>query len=74
MQLLIMAKGDTLLGDCKRNSVAEAVVRCLEIDECNNIDFSIIDNNEEKKNAASASSPLTDDEWIESFVGMREEI
>ena len=61
-----MTRGDTLLGDCKRTSVAEAVVRCLELDACANIDFSIIDNEEEEN-----TSPLTDDEWIESFASMK---
>lgn len=63
-----LAQGDTLLGDCKRTSVAEAVVRCLELDACTNIDFSIIDNEEKEEENAS---PLTDDEWIESFASMK---
>ena len=30
--------GDTLLGDCKRDVTAEAVVQCLENTECNDIE------------------------------------
>jgi hypothetical protein len=63
-----MTRGDTLIGDCKRTSVAEAVVRCLEMrDDCANIDFSIIDNNDDEENTL----PLTDDEWRESFASMK---
>jgi uncharacterized protein YbjT (DUF2867 family) len=62
-----LVRGDTLVGDCKRTSVAEAVVRCLELrDDCANIDFSIIDNNDEEN-----TLPLTDDEWRESFASMK---
>lgn len=50
--------GDTLLGDCKRDAVAEAVVRCLTMDECKNVAFSIVSN--EKR-------ALTTEEWSKEF-------
>jgi hypothetical protein len=60
-----MTRGDTLIGDCKRTSVAEAIVRCLELrDDCANIDFSIIDNDDD-------IVPLTDDELRESLASMK---
>lgn len=36
------AKGDDLLGDCKRDACAESIVQALLSDEAKNIDFSII--------------------------------
>mmetsp|Transcript_3755 Transcript_3755/g.5509 ORF Transcript_3755/g.5509 Transcript_3755/m.5509 type:complete len:322 (-) Transcript_3755:165-1130(-) len=54
--------GDTLLGDCKRDACAEAVVQCLERAECVNTEFSIISNEE---------AALTDAQWTDVFVGMR---
>ena len=55
-----MTRGETLLGDCKCTSVAEAVVRCLELD-------ALLIYYEEEEN----TSPLTDDEWMESFASMK---
>ncbi|KAL3772351.1 hypothetical protein ACHAW5_010353 [Stephanodiscus triporus] len=57
-----MERGDALLGDCKRDAAAEAVVRCLEDDGCMDVEFSIVSNEERA---------LTDEEWSEAFVGMR---
>ena len=59
-----LEKGDTLLGDCKRDVCAEAVLQCLENVDCVDVDFSMI-SNEEKA--------LVDGEWGEAFVGMRGE-
>lgn len=56
--------GDTLLGDCKRDACAEAVIRCLTMDECKNIAFSIVSNEE---------SALTTEKWSKEFKKMREE-
>ncbi len=58
-----VARGDDLLGDCKRDALAEAVVQCLLNDECKNIDFSIISNDE---------AALTDAEWTEKFIELKE--
>lgn len=55
--------GDTLLGDCKRDVTAEAVVQCLENTECNDIEFSMISNEE---------PALTDREWSQEFLRMKE--
>lgn len=58
-----VARGDDLLGDCKRDALAEAVVQCLLNDECKNIDFSIISNDE---------AALSDDEWNEKFIELKQ--
>ena len=57
-----LEKGDTLLGDCKRDVAAEAVLQCLENVECNDVEFSMVSNDERA---------LTDGEWSEAFVEMR---
>lgn len=54
--------GDSLLGDCKRDACAEAVVRCLTTDECKNISFSIVSNEE---------SALTMDQWKGEFTRLQ---
>jgi len=54
-----LAKGDALLGDCKRDACAEAVVQALFNDNCKNVAFSII-SNEEK-------SALSSEEWTKAF-------
>ena len=54
--------GDSLLGDCKRDACAEAVVRCLTMDECKNISFSIVSNEE---------SALTMDQWKREFTKLQ---
>jgi len=53
--------GDALLGDCKRDACAEAVIRCLTMDECKNVAFSIISNEE---------SALTTEQWSSEFSRM----
>lgn len=53
--------GDTLLGDCKRDATAEAVVRCLTTPSCKNVAFSIISNEE---------SALTAEQWSSEFSKM----
>lgn len=53
--------GDVLLGDAKRDAVAEAVLQALLKEECSNIEFSIISNNEKA---------LTDEEWTREFSRM----
>jgi nucleoside-diphosphate-sugar epimerase len=53
--------GDSLLGDCKRDACAESVVRCLTMDECRNVSFSIV-SNEEKA--------LSTEDWSREFTRM----
>ncbi|CAJ1969376.1 unnamed protein product [Cylindrotheca closterium] len=53
-----LARGDSLLGDCKRDACAEAVIQSLINEECKNLEYSII-STEEKA--------LTDPQWIEAF-------
>mmetsp|Transcript_27141 Transcript_27141/g.33528 ORF Transcript_27141/g.33528 Transcript_27141/m.33528 type:complete len:322 (-) Transcript_27141:88-1053(-) len=55
--------GDQLLGDCKRDALAETVVQCLINDECKDIDFSIISNED---------PALTSEEWTKQFVTLKE--
>jgi uncharacterized protein YbjT (DUF2867 family) len=56
-----VVKGDALLGDCKRDACAEAVVQCLENESCVDLEFSLV-SNEEKA--------LTDDGWTFAFTSM----
>ena len=51
-------KGDSLLGDCKRDACAEAIVQCLINEECKSAVFSIISNDDEA---------LTGDQWAKVF-------
>lgn len=57
-----VASGDQLLGDCKRDALAEAVVQCLQNDESKNVDFSIISNEE---------AALTTEQWTEKFIALK---
>ena len=50
--------GDTLLGDCKRDACAEAVVQCLLNENAKNVEFSMI-STEEKA--------LSSEQWTEAF-------
>ena len=50
--------GDSLLGDCKRDACAEAIVQCLVNDECRNVAFSIVSNDEKA---------LTSEQWKQVF-------
>lgn len=54
--------GDALLGDCKRDVVAEAVLQCLENKECEDVEFSMVSNVERA---------LTEGEWSAAFQEMR---
>lgn len=56
-----VAPGDDLLGDCKRDACAEAIVQALFQDGAGNTDFSIISTEE---------AALTDDEWKQAFEGL----
>lgn len=60
-----VAFGDELLGDCKRDACAEAVVQCLENESCVDLEFSLVSN----ENAA-----LTDDGWSSAFTSMSSSI
>jgi uncharacterized protein YbjT (DUF2867 family) len=53
-----LAAGDTLLGDCKRLSCAEAVFQALTNEDCKNKVFSII---------STEDNALTDDQWTAAF-------
>mmetsp|Transcript_29747 Transcript_29747/g.63153 ORF Transcript_29747/g.63153 Transcript_29747/m.63153 type:complete len:375 (-) Transcript_29747:102-1226(-) len=57
-----VAPGDDLLGDCKRDACAEAVVQCLENEACVDLEFSIVSNEE---------TALTVEEWAEVFGRMK---
>ena len=50
--------GDSLLGDCKRDGCAEAIVQSLLNENCKNIAFSIVSNDEKA---------LTEEEWTDAF-------
>lgn len=52
-------KGDTLLGDCKRITCADAVVQSLFNDKVKNIDFSIV---------SAPGNPWTEEEWNQALV------
>ena len=54
--------GDALLGDCKRDACAEAVVQALENERCVDLEFSLISNEEKALSSA---------EWGDAFDGMK---
>jgi hypothetical protein len=54
----VLETGDSLLGDCKRITCADAVVQCLFQNQVTNIDFSII---------SAPGNPWTGQEWNEAF-------
>jgi nucleoside-diphosphate-sugar epimerase len=56
-----VAGGDVLLGDCKRDACAEAVVQCLENDSCVDLEFSLVSNED---------TALTNDGWSSAFTSM----
>jgi uncharacterized protein YbjT (DUF2867 family) len=56
------APGDALLGDCKRDALAECIVQCLRNPAAKNIDFSIVSNDE---------PALSDDEWTRVFQNLQ---
>ena len=55
-------RGDTLLGDCKRDACAECIVQCIRVNHeattLGNLEFSIISNDQ---------PALNDDEWHAAF-------
>lgn len=53
--------GDSLLGDAKRDAVAEAVLQALVNEECSSIEFSLISNEQRA---------LTNEEWTRAFSKM----
>lgn len=57
-----VSPGDTLLGDCKRDACAEAIVQCLTNEACSNLEFSLVSNDEEA---------LNDDQWTEAFLKLQ---
>ena len=56
-----VAGGDVLLGDCKRDACAEAVVQCLENESCVDLEFSLVSNED---------TALTNDGWSSAFTSM----
>mmetsp|Transcript_14619 Transcript_14619/g.29976 ORF Transcript_14619/g.29976 Transcript_14619/m.29976 type:complete len:312 (+) Transcript_14619:139-1074(+) len=56
-----VAGGDVLLGDCKRDACAEAVVQCLENKSCVDLEFSLVSNED---------TALTNDGWSSAFTSM----
>ena len=57
-----LARGDDLLGDCSRDACAEAVVQCLTNAASDNMDFSVVSNDQ---------PALTADAWTQAFVDMQ---
>ena len=53
--------GESLLGDCKRDACAEAIVQSLINDEAKNLVFSMVSNEEEA---------LSRDQWRQAFKSM----
>ncbi|KAL3941651.1 MAG: hypothetical protein SGBAC_004026 [Bacillariaceae sp.] len=51
-------RGDSLLGDCKRDACAEAVVQSLINEDCKNIEYSII---------STEDAALSESQWTEAF-------
>jgi nucleoside-diphosphate-sugar epimerase len=58
---LDISKGDSLLGDCKRDACAEAIVQCCINDSCSNVAFSISSNEK---------PALTNEQWTSTFQSM----
>lgn len=56
-----VAGGDVLIGDCKRDACAEAVVQCLENESCVDLEFSLVSNED---------TALTNDGWSSAFTSM----
>ena len=57
-----VVSGDDLLGDCKRDACAEAIVQSIRQEAAKNVDFSIISNDK---------AALKDDEWKDVFTFMK---
>ncbi|KAG7339671.1 NADPH-binding protein [Nitzschia inconspicua] len=56
-----VAPGDSLLGDCKRDACAEAIVQALTNDSCNNKILSLISTEE---------LALTNEQWTQAFQSL----
>jgi nucleoside-diphosphate-sugar epimerase len=54
--------GDSLLGDCKRDACAEAIVQSLINEKCSNVEFAIVSNE---------NQALVDEQWTEVFQSMQ---
>ena len=59
---LTLQSGDSLLGDCKRDATAEAIIQALENESCVDMEFSMVSNEERALSGA---------EWRRAFEGMR---
>lgn len=59
---VVVAVGDDLLGDCKRDACAEAIVEALQEEAARNVDFSLVSNEE---------AALKEDEWKDAFSSMQ---
>ncbi|GKY98409.1 hypothetical protein MPSEU_000798400 [Mayamaea pseudoterrestris] len=57
-----VSPGDSLLGDCKRDACAEAILQCLTNDACSNVEFSIASND---------AAALSKDEWTNTFIKLK---
>ena len=57
-----VAKGDALLGDCKRDACAECIVQALACDTAKNVDFSIVSND--------GLPAKTEEEWKQTFASL----
>ena len=56
-----VAAGDDLLGDCKRDACAEAIVQALQQETAKDIEFSLVSNEK---------SALNDEEWKQVFSSL----
>ena len=59
-----VATGDDMLGDCKRDACAEAIVQALRQEAAQNVEFSLVSNDK---------PALKDDEWKNVFSSMTKE-
>lgn len=57
-----VAVGDDLLGDCKRDACAEAIVQALRQEAAKNVEFSLCSNDK---------AALKDEEWKQVFSSMK---
>ena len=67
-----MSRGDTLLGDCKRDACAECIVQCIRTQQT----LSVLNNNDTSKNnlefsiVSNDQPALNDDEWSVAFQSL----
>ena len=59
---MTLQSGDSLLGDCKRDATAEAIIQGLENESCVDVEFLMVSNEERALSGA---------EWGRAFEGMR---